>query len=78
SLGYLNDEKLNKEKYKVLENTGERIYRTGDVGYYLPNGDIIFCGRENGDSQVKIHGHRIELSEIKSILLENTNIESAE
>ena len=78
SLGYLNDEKLNKEKYKVLENAEERIYRTGDVGYYLPNGDIIFCGRENGDSQVKIHGHRIELSEIKSILLENTNIESAE
>lgn len=78
SVGYLNDEKLNAEKFKTLGNDGERIYRTGDIGYYLPNGDIIFCGREDGDSQIKIHGHRIELSEIKSALLENKDIDSAE
>lgn len=78
SSGYLNDDKLNEEKYKILKSTGERIYRTGDVGYYLPNGDIIFCGREDGDSQVKIHGHRIELAEVKAALLKNTDIDSAE
>ena len=45
----------------VTEN-GRRWYRTGDYGYFKPDGNIIFCGRK--DSQVKLNGFRIELGEI--------------
>ena len=41
---------------------GEKMYRSGDIGRMLPNGDILYLGRR--DSQVKINGQRIELSEI--------------
>ncbi|SHJ99133.1 non-ribosomal peptide synthase domain TIGR01720/amino acid adenylation domain-containing protein [Clostridium cavendishii DSM 21758] len=67
--GYLNNEKLTNEKF--LENPyvpGERIYRTGDVGRWLPDGNIEFLGRI--DNQVKIRGFRIELGEIETRLLE--------
>ncbi|MGD6900414.1 non-ribosomal peptide synthetase [Bacillus infantis] len=45
---------------------GGRLYRTGDVGRFLPGGDIEYSGRI--DDQVKIKGHRIELGEIKSFI----------
>jgi len=77
SLGYLNDEALNAEKFGKLPKTGERIYRTGDRGYYREDGNIIFRGREAGDEQVKIHGHRIELEEIRVALTEYPTIDSA-
>lgn len=77
SMGYLNDDMLNAEKYKRLPDSGERVYRTGDKGYYRSDGNIIFQGREAGDEQVKIHGHRIELAEIRSALLEYPAINSA-
>ncbi|CDX02930.1 High-molecular-weight protein 2 [Desulfitobacterium hafniense] len=77
SLGYLNDEKLNGEKYGRLPATGERIYRTGDRGYYRRDGNIMFRGREAGDEQIKIHGHRIELAEIRTALTDYPLIDSA-
>jgi len=77
SAGYLNDAVLNSEKYLTLPETGERIYRTGDRGCYRRDGMIIFKGREAGDEQVKIHGHRIELAEIRAALLEYPQIDSA-
>ncbi len=77
SLGYLNDEKLNGEKYGRLSATGERIYRTGDRGYYRRDGNIMFRGREAGDEQIKIHGHRIELAEIRTALTDYPLIDSA-
>lgn len=46
--------------------TGERLYKTGDIGEYLPTGDIVFLGRV--DDQVKIRGYRIELGEIENKL----------
>ncbi len=49
-----------------------RMYKTGDLGRYLPNGDIDFTGRV--DHQVKIRGFRIELEEIESRLLEHPEI----
>ncbi|CAI8771113.1 Edeine non-ribosomal peptide synthetase EdeJ [Brevibacillus sp. IT-7CA2] len=45
----------------------QKLYRTGDLGRYLPNGNIKFCGRI--DHQVKVRGHRIELGEIDEVLL---------
>lgn len=42
---------------------GERLYQTGDLARYLPDGSIEFLGRV--DHQVKIHGVRVELGEIE-------------
>ncbi|GFG26505.1 nonribosomal peptide synthetase 3 [Aspergillus udagawae] len=46
---------------------GQRLYRSGDLARYLPNGDIECLGRK--DDQVKINGHRIELGEIEQAFL---------
>jgi amino acid adenylation domain-containing protein len=65
--GYLNDPALTAERFINNPcNPGERIYRTGDVGRWLPDGQIEYLGRE--DQQVKIRGLRIELGEIESTI----------
>ncbi|MGI5898693.1 MAG: amino acid adenylation domain-containing protein [Christensenellales bacterium] len=46
---------------------GERLYKTGDLGRWTTEGEIIFAGRK--DRQVKLRGHRIELAEVESCLL---------
>ncbi|HWP45362.1 MAG TPA: SagB family peptide dehydrogenase, partial [Blastocatellia bacterium] len=50
------------------------LYKTGDIGRYLPDGDIEFLGRE--DAQVKIQGHRIEPGEIEAALIEHPAIKA--
>ena len=50
----------------------ERVYRTGDVGRYLSNGDIECLGRR--DFQIKLRGFRIELGEIESVLNEQESV----
>ena len=63
--GYLNNAALTAEKFTDNPaNPGERIYRTGDVARWLPDGNIEYLGRE--DHQVKIRGLRIELGEIEN------------
>jgi amino acid adenylation domain-containing protein len=65
--GYLNNTPLTDEKF--IENptkAGERIYRTGDVARWLPDGNIEYLGRE--DHQVKIRGLRVELGEIENTI----------
>lgn len=54
---------------------GEKIYRSGDIGKQLPNGQIDYKGRI--DHQVKIRGHRVELSEIEFVLAECADIKRA-
>jgi amino acid adenylation domain-containing protein len=62
---YVGREDLTKKKFIHLPQKSDvRVYRTGDMGRYLPDGDIEYLGRT--DNQVKIRGHRIELEEIES------------
>lgn len=67
--GYWQDPDKTTQNFIFDSLSGERLYRTGDRGRYLPNGCIEFLGRT--DSQVKIQGHRIELGEIEAALLEH-------
>jgi amino acid adenylation domain-containing protein len=63
--GYINSKKLTDEKFTDNPaNPGERIYRTGDIARWLPDGNVEYLGRE--DHQVKIRGLRIELGEIEN------------
>lgn len=75
ALGYWKDPAKTDARFIRHPHTGERLYRTGDWGRYLPNGDIEFLGRE--DTQVKILGHRIELGEIEAALLEHDDLRAA-
>ncbi|MEM7482781.1 MAG: amino acid adenylation domain-containing protein [Acidobacteriota bacterium] len=75
ALGYWRDEARTAERFVVHPETGERLYHTGDLGRYLPNGVIEFLGRE--DFQVKIRGHRIELGEIEATLTQHPGVRDA-
>jgi amino acid adenylation domain-containing protein len=66
SRGYWLDSKKTDQRFVYNPYTGERLYRTGDMGCYLEDGNVEFLGRE--DDQVKLRGHRVELGEIESIL----------
>lgn len=61
--GYWNDEKRTAGQFITHPLTGERIYKTGDLARYMPDGNIEFLGRE--DNQIKIKGFRIGLGEIE-------------
>jgi amino acid adenylation domain-containing protein len=67
--GYLNDPALSAEKFiphPFNAKAGARLYRSGDLARYLPDGQIEFLGRF--DHQIKIRGYRIELGEIEVVL----------
>lgn len=70
--GYLNKPTLNAEKFIANPFEAGIIYATGDLGYIETSGELICLGRK--DSQVKIRGHRIELSEIEHILNQEADI----
>jgi len=74
SRGYLNNPSLTQEKF--VDNPfkpGEKMYKTGDLGRWLAEGNLEFLGRT--DDQVKISGHRIELSEIEYALRQHPYIQ---
>ncbi len=67
--GYLGKPGLTAEKFipdPFDKTTGGRIYKTGDLAVYLPDGNIEFLGRT--DHQVKVRGFRIELGEVESVI----------
>jgi len=67
--GYLKRPVLTKEKFiknPFSNDNGSRLYKTGDLVRYLPDGNIEFIGRI--DNQIKIRGFRIELGEIEAVL----------
>ena len=72
--GYLLRPELTAERF-ITNEAGERLYKTGDLARYLPDGELEYHGRS--DQQVKIRGFRIELGEIESILVQYPSIREA-
>ncbi|HWK03632.1 MAG TPA: amino acid adenylation domain-containing protein [Puia sp.] len=66
--GYLNNVPLTESRF-IMDPFGgnSRFYKTGDLGHWLPDGNVLFKGRM--DNQVKIRGNRVEPSEIEQVLL---------
>ena len=75
ALGYWRDAELTSARFIAHPYGGARLYRTGDVGRYLPDGNIEFLGRV--DTQVKIAGHRIELGEVEANLVQHPQVQEA-
>ncbi|HEY0603676.1 MAG TPA: amino acid adenylation domain-containing protein [Herpetosiphonaceae bacterium] len=81
--GYLNDPRRTAEVFvpdPFADTTsdqaaGARLYKTGDLAHYLPDGNIVFLGRV--DYQVKLRGFRIELGEIESVLRQYPEVHDA-
>jgi non-ribosomal peptide synthetase component F/SAM-dependent methyltransferase/acyl carrier protein len=73
--GYWRDAEKTAANFITHPRTKERIYRTGDLGRYLPDGNIEFLGRS--DFQVKIRGYRIELGEIEAALKQHPGVKDA-
>jgi amino acid adenylation domain-containing protein len=76
--GYLNRPELTAERFlqdPFTTEIGARMYKTGDLARYLPDGNIEFLGRN--DHQVKIRGFRIELGEIEARLAEHPLVREA-
>ena len=74
--GYLNRPELTAERFITQAfPDAPRLYKTGDLAYYLPDGQIAFIGRS--DKQVKIRGFRIELGEIETLLNSHADVRQA-
>ncbi|HXZ18021.1 MAG TPA: amino acid adenylation domain-containing protein, partial [Roseiarcus sp.] len=78
--GYLNRPELTEKKFikdvlSLPNNPSGRIYRSGDLGRITEDGEIEYLGRI--DTQIKLRGYRIELTEIESVLIEIPEIAQA-
>lgn len=73
--GYLNNEELTSKQFIINKYTGQRCYRTGDIGYWLEDGNVQYIGRK--DEQVKLRGYRIETSEIEQCIREVDGVNDA-
>lgn len=76
--GYINQPQLTSEKFlpdPYAEEVGMRMYRTGDMGRVVADGNIECLGRR--DFQVKIRGFRVELGEVESALMQHPSVEHA-
>ncbi|MCX4676100.1 amino acid adenylation domain-containing protein [Streptomyces sp. NBC_01433] len=72
---YLNRPDLTGQRFLRDPRTGERLYRSGDKGRLLPDGRLEHLGRL--DNQVKLRGFRIELDEIRAVLLDDPLVGAA-
>ncbi|MFZ2312022.1 MAG: amino acid adenylation domain-containing protein, partial [Methylobacter sp.] len=75
ALGYLNNPELTAEKFIDNPYASGKIYKTGDLARWLPDGTIAYVGRT--DHQVKIRGFRVELGEIENALTTLPGVKSA-
>ncbi|MDP9616466.1 amino acid adenylation domain-containing protein [Streptomyces demainii] len=73
--GYLGRPELTDERFVTDEASGGRTYRSGDKGRMRPDGSLDHLGRI--DNQVKLRGHRIELDEIRNVLLDDPLVSGA-
>jgi len=78
--GYVNRPALTAEKFipnpfTFDPESSDRLYKTGDIGVWTPDGEIQFLGRIDG--QVKLRGFRIELSEIESVIMQCAGVSAA-
>ncbi len=74
SAGYIGDRKKENEAF-VTRQDGSVLYRSGDLGYFLPDGNIAFLHRK--DTQVMILGKRVEPAEVESVLCNCPQVEKA-
>jgi acyl carrier protein len=78
ALGYLGDAELSAARFVASPWTGDAadlLYRTGDLGRYLPDGEVEPAGR--ADQQVKVRGFRIELGEVEAALARHPAVREA-
>ncbi len=76
ALGYLDNYELTRERFLINPFTnkpGDHLYRTGDLGRYMPDGNVEPLGRT--DFQVKIRGLRVELGEIEAVLVQHPSVD---
>jgi len=73
--GYLNNPELNSKKFIPNPFGAGLLYKTGDNAYWRDDGQLIFCGRIDG--QIKLNGQRIEIGEIEATISEIPHVESA-
>jgi acyl carrier protein len=72
---YFRAQELTADRFVTREIAGRstRVYRTGDLGYWRPDGTAVYLGRV--DRQVKVHGYRIELDEVEARLGTHSMVE---
>jgi amino acid adenylation domain-containing protein len=76
--GYFRRPELTSERFianPFESGSSSRLFKTGDMGRYLPNGEIEYLGRS--DNQVKIRGIRVELGEIEAVLASQSKVRDA-
>ncbi|RHY46294.1 hypothetical protein DYB30_013217, partial [Aphanomyces astaci] len=75
SPGYINLPEMTEDRFLVDPFGHGRMYKTGDLGRLLPNGQFEIAGRQ--DSQVKLKGYRIELDEVANAMMQHLSVKSA-
>ena len=75
--GYLNNPQLTDRKFipNPFTTDKQRLYKTGDLARYLPDGNLEIVGRQ--DFQVKIRGMRVEIEEIETVLMQHPDVKQA-